>query len=121
MLCVVATLTCRPYEFPCPPGGRRRCISEHWLCDGDDDCGDNSDEDPETCAQSGQSVSSYHINQHKASINLYSSVVIGMDLNHVMYSVVYLIIIFIVIKYCEIISNERRMVVAQFLMGLIMV
>jgi len=27
----------------------RRCISPGWLCDGDDDCGNNWDETAETC------------------------------------------------------------------------
>ncbi|XP_035218425.1 low-density lipoprotein receptor-related protein 1-like isoform X2 [Stegodyphus dumicola] len=38
--------TCLPNQFLCD---NSKCIPKVWECDGDDDCGDNSDE-PKTCA-----------------------------------------------------------------------
>lgn len=32
---------CEPNQFKCD---NRKCIFKTWLCDSDDDCGDNSDE-----------------------------------------------------------------------------
>ena len=43
--------SCGPGEFHCAPGASSQCISEQWLCDGDNDCGDMSDEDPQYCGQ----------------------------------------------------------------------
>lgn len=37
---------CRPDEFVC---NNTLCKLHVWVCDGEDDCGDNSDEDPEMC------------------------------------------------------------------------
>ncbi|WP_181696202.1 hypothetical protein [Nocardia sp. GTS18] len=32
---------CEPTEFKCD---NDRCVQKQWLCDGDDDCGDGTDE-----------------------------------------------------------------------------
>ena len=38
---IVFTGTCRASEFLC---ANNRCIQNNWVGDGDNDCGDNSDE-----------------------------------------------------------------------------
>ena len=40
----VCTETCPVGMVSCGPNATRPCIDEYYLCDGDNDCGDNSDE-----------------------------------------------------------------------------
>uniref|UniRef100_A0A493TNA8 Uncharacterized protein n=1 Tax=Anas platyrhynchos platyrhynchos TaxID=8840 RepID=A0A493TNA8_ANAPP len=46
-----AQMTCGVDEFRCKDSGR--CIPARWKCDGEDDCGDGSDEPKEECGEQG--------------------------------------------------------------------
>ncbi len=60
LLYIVAPSTCSPGRVKC--GNNNVCIVRHWLCDGDDDCGDNSDETPTFCAMTTcQPGKIYHV------------------------------------------------------------
>ena len=48
---LVCSAACGPGQFRCGPEAHRTCIPEGWLCDGDNDCGDNSDENAAQCGQ----------------------------------------------------------------------
>ena len=79
---VSADVTCGARDHQCPEGaGGRPCIPDVWLCNGRNDCGDNSDEDPQVCQANGQSrakfygfyrnISSYFFSTIRKRISLY--------------------------------------------------
>lgn len=49
MFSTPAQMTCGVDEFRCKDSGR--CIPARWKCDGEDDCGDASDEPKEECGK----------------------------------------------------------------------
>ena len=51
---LVDALTCLPGDLQCNYGGKHNCMPPEWLCDGEADCGDNSDEEPQACEAKGE-------------------------------------------------------------------
>ena len=39
---LIAPVTCSSYQFKCQT--TNTCVSRNWICDGDEDCSDGSDE-----------------------------------------------------------------------------
>lgn len=42
LLCILESATCSPEAYQCP--STNVCVPRRWLCDGDKDCQDGSDE-----------------------------------------------------------------------------
>ena len=61
--CVVSNHSCSESEFVCQNG---QCLQKRWVCDLDDDCSDNSDEDKNMCGWYIINVSNHRLFVHSA-------------------------------------------------------
>ncbi|KAL4708620.1 hypothetical protein ACJJTC_001059, partial [Scirpophaga incertulas] len=57
--CAPRNASCDAAKFFCANG---KCVSRMWACDGDDDCGDGSDEDADYCAYHSCSPNEFRCN-----------------------------------------------------------
>ncbi|KAG1678690.1 Prolow-density lipoprotein receptor-related protein 1 [Nymphon striatum] len=58
--------TCTPTQYKCK---NNKCIPHNWLCDGGNDCGDNSDEEQCTTGRYSCPYGKYHCRNHKCIPN----------------------------------------------------
>lgn len=56
-------VTCPPNHLKCE--NTTICVEPYWLCDGDNDCGDNSDENPLHCSERSCPPNSFRCPNHR--------------------------------------------------------
>lgn len=59
---------CRDDQFRCDSN---RCITRYWVCDGDKDCSDGSDEDPKECVNTTCSPTQFSCAVRLCTVILY--------------------------------------------------
>ena len=69
--------SCDEGQWQCNDGG---CITEGWLCDGTEDCDDNSDESESTCGGGQYSLLRIANNKLSSSSNHFCSIQFGVFL-----------------------------------------